>query len=180
MSTPASAAVASARQLIESTDFANNGSIDEIGASVRFTSAGEQAARDVIASSAETDVLWAALWVYASAGSDPAVVRPLIDNADPSIRAMAAATMVALGDASGFDALNGLIGDETQLLGSHPPLSIREYVIGTFERYIAAAGTPTPPQTAEELGPAALAWSTWLGQNAPALHFDAADGTWKL
>ena len=170
--------VATTRGMIETADL---GTADTINAleGVRFTPAGEEAARAILASSATGDVLWAATWVYASSATDPAPLVPLLGNADPSIRAMAAATLVALGDHAGFAVLAALLPDAGQLQGSAPPLSIGSFALFTLSRYVQASGVPAEPATEADLAAAAANWAVWLGAHDSALTFDTASRTWK-
>jgi len=93
---------------------------------------------------------------------------------------MAAACLTAVGDPAGFPALQESLAVDGLLMGSHPPLSLRAYALGTLARYVPTKGVPAPPKTDEEVAATARAWSAWLGQHADALHFDAANGTWTL
>jgi hypothetical protein len=160
-------------------DLASEATIDEIGGTLRFTRAGEEAARQTLVSSTNTNALWAALWVYASAGTDPEPLRPLLTNSDPSLRAMAAAILVSLGDAQGFDELRKALTDESSLLGAHPPRSIQTYVLGILSQYISADGMPAEPATEEGLPAAATDWSTWMEQHAFNMQFEPSSGTWS-
>lgn len=170
--------VAAAHGMIEAADLGTADSINALEG-VRFTQAGEEAARAVLASGATGDVLWAATWVYASSATDPGPLVPLLDNADASIRAMAAATLVALGDRAGFAVLAALLPETGQLQGSAPPLSIGSFALSTLSRYVQVAGVPAEPATQSEVAAAAANWAAWLGAHTSALTFDAPSGTWK-
>ncbi len=174
------AAIAAARQQIYAAKFSDPASLDAIDRQLRFTAKGEAAARALLDSAATLDgqTLWTALWIYASSGSDPAPLEPLVTHEDASIRAMAAATLVALGSSSGFAALKALLTEQGQLLGSSPPLSIGGYSVAALARYISAPGTPAEPAAEEDLTALPGAWSSWLEQNAASLTFDAQTGTW--
>ena len=175
---PSDADVTAARQKIESADLGSPKTIDELEG-VRFTAAGEQAARDVLASASGRDALWAATWVYASSATEPAPLRPLLENGDASIRTMAAAALVALGDRSGFGALEASLSDADQLRGSHPPISVGGFTLDTLSRYVHAADAPEPPQSGQELANVQARWADWLQRHGNDLQFDAPSGTWN-
>ncbi len=172
-------AVTAARQVIEAADLADDATIDIIGGTLRFTRAGEEAARQTLQSSTDANALWAALWVYASAGTDPEPLLPLLSSENPSVRALAAANLVALGDSAGFEVLRAALLDEGSLLGAHPPRSIQAYALGVFNRYVVDEGRPAEPASEEEVVGAAAEWSTWLSDHASDLEFDATSGTWR-
>lgn len=164
--------------MIEAVDLGDAATIDALDA-VRFTAAGEQAARDVLAGAASRDARWAATWLYASSGSDPAPLRSVVLDPDPSIRALAAAGLVALGDRSGLDALVTLIPESTQLAGSHPPLAIGDFAVATSERYVEAADEPASATSEDDSTVARDAWRAWLAKHAGELTFDATTRTWR-
>ena len=171
--------VDAARQAIEGADLANDDSISALEA-IRFTPAGEEAARDALISGASGTALWAATWVYASSAKDPAPLRPLLDNPDASVRVMAAAGAVAMGERAGFAPLATALSDLDRLKGSRPPLSIAAFAATTLIRSVAASGAPAPPQAGDTAEAVAARWSAWLDQHANALQFDQATRTWKL
>ena len=164
--------------MIEAADLGNDVTINAIEG-VRFTPAGEEAARAVLASSASGDALWAATWVYASSAADPAPLGPLLNNADASIRAMAASALVALGEDSGFAVLAASVSDADRLRGSVPPLAIGSFALSTLSRYVAAVGVPAEPATEADLAAAAANWAAWLREHENQLTFDATSGTWN-
>jgi hypothetical protein len=177
--TPIAADVAAARGMIEAADLANPETLNAIEG-VRFTPAGEEAARAVLAAPAAGDALWAATWVYASSGTDSAVLAPLLVSGDASIRVMAAAALVAAGDRSGFAILAAALSDAGQLRGSQPLISVAGFSASTLSSYIEAAGVPAAAATEAEVAAIAASWSTWLGANEKSLQFDRTSGTWKL
>lgn len=127
------AAVAAARQVIEAADPADPAKLDELSATVRFSAEGEAAARAILADpGADTTAVWAAVWVYGSTAVDPAPLRPFAAHADPSIRAMAGAALLALGDPAGFVALVDSLAVEAQLRGAHPARTVRSFALGTL------------------------------------------------
>ena len=172
--------VVAAKQTIESADLSIGETIDTIGGTLRFTRAGEEAARQTLATSTSSNALWAALWVYASSGTDPEPLRPLLANSDSSLRSMAAAQLVALGDAQGFAVLQQALSDDSSLLGAHPPRSVRAYALGILTNYVATEGAPTEPATEDQLSATASEWTAWLTAHAAGLRFDASSGTWAL
>lgn len=174
---PSDAEVAAAGAKIEAVDLANPATLDALD-EVRFTEAGEQAAREAL-TSATGDALWAAVWVYASSATDPEPLRPLADNGDPSIRVMVAAALVALGDAAGFAGLESTLSETGHLPGSHPPISIGDFAAFTLSRYVQAAGAPASAETEEDVAGAPERWAEWLGPHAGELVFDASSRTWS-
>ena len=170
--------VAAARQLIEASDLADPQTLNAIEG-IRFTPAGEEASRGILASSPSGDILWAATWVYASSGTDAAPLIPLLENGDPSIRAMAAAALLALGERSAFAVLGAALSAGDHLRASKPPRSIGAFVVFTLSRYVQAADAPASPASQAELAAAEASWSAWLQAHASVLEFDALSGTWK-
>jgi hypothetical protein len=163
------------RAAITAADLREPATIDAVDA-VRFVPGAAETASQAIADGASGDALWAATWVYASSGSDPAPLLPLLAHDDPSIRAMAAAALLADGDADGAVALAGLLRVEERLQGSIPPVTVGQYAASSLARLLD--GPPATPGA----GSAAVAeaWTRWLGQHGPALSFDAATGTWAV
>jgi hypothetical protein len=146
---------------------------------IRFSPAGADAAATILASGASGDLLWAATWVYASSGSDPGVLGPLLANADPSIRAIAAAGLVGRGDQRGFEPLVALLGESGVLAGSAPPSLLWEFAGDVLERYTGAGLGPTLTASDAERVSAAQAWREWLGSNGPRLAFDTTTHRWS-
>jgi hypothetical protein len=68
--------------LIETADLNDGTTLDNIS-TLRFTQAGADAARAVLQAGGSPDALWAALWVYASAGTDPAPVPKNVSHDGP-------------------------------------------------------------------------------------------------
>lgn len=173
------AAPTDCRRRIEAARLDSHESLDAVEA-CRFTEDGTMAAMEVLQAGGENDVIWAAIWVYAPFAADPAPLRPYVDRKDVSIRVLAAAGLVALGDAGGFGALAAAATDTTTLSGSHPPIKVRELVIGTFRRYVTAAGAPTTWTTVEEYLGTGQRWAEWISANSAELAFDDESGTWVL
>ena len=143
---------------------------------LRFQDGAADAAAQALAGGAQGDARWAAAWVYASSGVDAAPLRALLPDPDPSIRAIAAAALVAWGDESGIPVLVGLAGADEVLRGSIPPLPVSAYAAGMLGRFIngpAIAPGTTPSE-------ALRSWGTWTSQHAADLRFDAALGTWAV
>jgi hypothetical protein len=143
--------------------------IDAVDA-CRFTSEGAAAAQAAIASGASGSALWAAVWVYAASGSDPAPLKPLATTSDASVRVMAGAALISFGDATGFDALRQSLTNGDDLEGSAPPIAIGDFAAGSLAQLITGTSLPTT----------AADWATWLTSNASHLVFDAASGTWAV
>jgi hypothetical protein len=173
------AEVASARETLREAKLADEESIQNLE-SIRFTQAGVQAAAEALGSGVTGDELWAATWVYASFGTEPKVLHPMLSNQDPSIRLMAAAALVALGDRSGFDVLVRLIQVDDRLRGSRPPIAVGAFAAHTLERYTGVTLSPTSVASAADLAAAAAAWTDWLNRNQSSLRFDEATGMWTV
>ena len=166
------------RTLIEAVDLAKPETIDAADR-CRFTREGAQAARAVLETGTSQNALWAAIWVYASSGADPAPLRPLLATDDPSLRVMAGASLLAFGDAAGFAAIEAALDDGGGLAGSEPPLTITEFAVGTLARYVIANDVPAGPASPDELDAVRSGWIAWLGAHGTTLAFDDADGTWS-
>lgn len=168
------AAVAAARATIDAARLDDPATLDAVSA-VRYDDGAPEAAARVIADGAPGDARWAAVYTYAASGTDPAVLRPVLTDPDPTLRAMAAAALAAWGDPAGLPVLGELAGSSDSLQGSYPPVSIGAFAIGTLAQLAPGAGIDpsTPP---EEQGPG---WTAWLGANAAALAFDQEAGTWS-
>jgi hypothetical protein len=165
------------RRLIESANLADANTIQPIDA-CRYNAAGGQAARAVLSTAGATpDQLWAAVWVYAASGTDPAPLVAILSNADPTLRAMASATLVGFGERSGLAPLAALLPESAALRGSLPPMSIGGYATSVLARYVSATDIPAP-----DADPAvtASAWQKWLASNMASLEFSATDGVWVV
>lgn len=169
--------VARAHALIDVADPNASSSVGELQG-VRFTNAGTAAARQALEEGTTGDGLWAATWIYASNGTDPAPLLPLLDNDDSSIRLMAAAALVSLGRAEGFDVLVRLIESEDSLRGSEPPTTVSRFALHTLARYTGVDLAPGPTASPEEVRATAGRWEAWLAENRDQLTFDADNGTW--
>ena len=134
----------------------------------RFTPEGATAARAALESGASGAPLWAAVWVYAASGSDPAPLKPLATASDPSVRAMVGAALLAFGDPAGFDVLREALTNDGDLEGSAPPATIGAFAAGSLAQLVMGDNLPTTSTD----------WAAWLSANASHLVFDAVSGTW--
>ena len=169
------AAIAAARAVIDATRLADPASIDAL-ATARFDDGAPEAAAAALAEGVTGDARWAATWVYASAGTDPAVLEPLLTDKDLSVRSLAAAAITAWGDPAGVPVLADLAASDRPLAGSFPPETIGEFTAGTLARFVA--GGPDIAADAES-ATVASAWTTWLAGPGTHLTFDPASGTWS-
>jgi hypothetical protein len=165
--------VAAARQVLEATDLANPETLSDLEA-VRFTQAGQDAARALLASGASGDALWAATWIYATSGTDPSVLAPVLADEDPTIRALAAAALLSWGRPEAAAVLRDLLSATGHLRGGAPPLLISEFAAYSLGRSIEgptidAAATPADVTTA---------WTSWLAANESSMQFVAETGKW--
>ncbi len=166
-----------ARSAIEATDISKPETIGALER-IRFTNAGTQAARGVLQAGAEGDALWGATYVYATSGTDPAPLVPLLQNEDATIRVMAAAALVSLGEPAGFDALVKAVSLDEPLRGSLPPESVSGFATFTLTRYTGVDLGRTEHASAADIETVAAKWTTWLEQHRDGLRFDAASGMW--
>ena len=163
-----------ARSVIEGADIANPESISAISA-IRFTDEGAMAAAQAIQSGATGDTLWAATWVYGAAGTDPNVLLPLLSSTDPTIRALAAAPLLAWGRREAAAELVKLLSVDGYVRGSEPPIRVAGFADGTLARFVLG------PTIAEDATPAdrVTAWSAWLAANEATMQFDPGTATWS-
>lgn len=147
---------------------------------VRFTEPGAAAAGSVLATHPSGALLWAATYVYASSGRDAAPLRGLLAEADATVRVMAAAGLIALGDPAGFEPLVGALTDRDLLAGSDPPQEVWMFATSTLVRYAGRQGpVPSPDAGADDLATGQRAWEQWLQASGDRLRFDPASGTWS-
>jgi hypothetical protein len=168
------AAIAAARTVIEAARLEDPATIGAVGA-IRYDDGAVEAAAEVLAGGAQGDARWAATWVYATSGADPTPLHPLLTDPDPSIRVMAAAALVALGDAAGIPVLVALTTEAAQLRGSLPPVSVSAYAAGSLARFV------TGPAVDPGAAPDAVhgTWQAWMDQHAAGLRFDPVTGLWS-
>jgi hypothetical protein len=171
-------AVAEAKGLIEAADLTDPATLQEINAHLLFTRSGGEAARAVLTTSTDLEELWTALWVYGTAEVDPAPLIPLLDHENPSLRAIAAAEAVGMGEGAGFEALAATLAEDGDVMGSEPPTSLQGFAVRTLEATIDAALTPEP--ATDDVAGTASEWSSWLSANSSGLVFDAGTRTWGL
>ena len=168
--------VAADETLIQAADSATPATIDALSG-LRFTAAGAQAAADVLDAGGSVDAVWAALWIYASAGTDPAPVTNQLANADRSDAALAAATLAAMGQRQGLAALRPVLDEDGQMRNAEPPLSLRGYAVETLAQYVSAADAPDTSESSDDVS-AAAAWAAWLDAHSAQLQFDSTNGVW--
>ena len=173
MPAPDPATVVAARVIIESAVLDDPGTIDAIAAA-RFDEGAPEAAAQALADGVTGDARWAAVWVYASSGWDSAVLRPVLEDADPTIRVLAASALAAWGDPAGIPALVGLAGGADQLAGSHPPTTTGAFARGMLAQLVDGRAGKAGAKPAD-----AAAWGEWLDQHGGSLRFDPAAGTWS-
>jgi hypothetical protein len=167
--------VAAARAVIDAVDLGDPASLSRLD-SIRFTDAGAAAAANAIEAGVSGDALWAATLVYGTAGTDPAVLQPLLANDDPTIRALAAASVLSLGGADAANVLADLILEDGNLRGSLPPLAVSEFAVSTLDRYIDGPGVAdgaAPPDLA-------ATWKAWLATHGATMQLDPATGRWGV
>jgi hypothetical protein len=165
-------------RVIRATSLADRASIQALDG-IRFATAAAPAAAAVLATHPAGDVLWAATWVYASSGTDPAVLAPLLADADASIRVMAAAALVGLGDRAGLPVISASLAETDPVRGSDPPVAIGDFAAYLLGRYVVAPDAPPLPATADDAAAYPGDWATWLADHQGALRFDQGSHTWN-
>jgi len=166
-------------QIIQAVDLGNPASIEALDA-IRTTAAGVAAATSLLAAHATGDALWAATYVYASSGVDPGPLRLLLAESDATVRVMAAAGLVARGDATGFEPLVQALASQDPLAGSEPPQEIWMFAASTLSRFAGPqAPDPSPDAGPDDLAANQAEWDQWLKDSGPTLRFDPASATWS-
>jgi hypothetical protein len=147
---------------------------------IRFTTAGTQAAAAALAAGASGDALWAATYVYASSADDPAPLLLVVANpaASASVRTMAAAALLWLGKAEGFDPLIAGLGVADPMAGAEPAVTVWEFAASVLERSTSATIAPAANRDEATRAAVASAWSAWLTANHEHLRFDPASHLW--
>ena len=171
--------VAAAVGLIDGANLDEASTISPIQ-NIRFTPAGTLAACRRLAEGVSGDALWAAAWVYATGGTDPAPLLPLLANDDPTIRSIAGAGVASMGRPEGLDALAELISVDVGLRGSRPPVTVPRYAAAILARLIESGVGDVSTGSPEERVAAKAAWTSWLETNRSRLTFDAEQLGWKL
>jgi hypothetical protein len=149
---------------------------------IRFTPAGTEAAARLLGSGATGDVLWAATYVYASAGADPTPLRSLAGSSTASltIRTMAGAGLLAAGDVAGFGPLLLALAASEQMDGAAPAGYLWEFAADVLERYTHTGFGPGLAATDPERATIVAHWQTWLDTNRDRLRFDATTHLWVV
>jgi hypothetical protein len=176
---PSAGEIAKVLALIDAADLSNEDTVKALVA-VEFTSAAAAAASQRLSQDAAGDTLWAATWVYVNAGTDPGPLMPLLGNADPTIQALAAAGLTALGRPEGLDGLVTSITSPDLLRGSHPPATVAQFAAVSLSRYAPDAVPSTPVGAPDERTALAAAWAEWLQRNRGSLAFDAEQRVWSV
>lgn len=166
--------VAKAAAIIAAADPGRPETLDAVDA-VRFTDAGVEAAADALGQGATGDAQWAATWIYASGGVDPAPLQPMLAAEDPSVRAIAASGLLARGVRGAAEALAELASSDAPLRGSEPPMAVGDFAAATLARFVAGPSVAGGASRTD----AAAAWSAWLAQHGSALAYDAEAVRWS-
>ena len=147
---------------------------------VRLTPAGARAAADLLASGATGDALWAATYVYASAGDDPEPLRSIATStgASPTVRAMAAAGLVGRGEVAGFEPLIAALSASDPMDGTEPAGTTSEFAADVLERYAGTGFGPPLDATEDQRAASQAKWAAWLEANRASLRFDSPSSSW--
>lgn len=172
-------AVTAAATLIGAAKLTDPTSLGALEA-IRFTAAGIEAAAAVMAAGGTDDALWAAAYVYASSARDAAPLRTLVQSstASASVRTLAAAGMVGLGDIDGFEPLIASLDTPEPMAGADPAGTIWEFAAGVLGRYTTAGFGPNLDATDAERTAIAGQWTTWFEANKGTLRFDQPSQLW--
>jgi hypothetical protein len=168
------AGVAEARAAIDAANVDDPASLQAIDG-IRFTDEGAAAAAQALQAGATDDALWAATFVYGTSGSDPTVLGPAMKSDDPTVRAMAAAAVLSLGQADAARVLVALLVEDGNVRGSTPPVGIAGFALSSLARYID--GPSVPATTAPK--DAAASWTSWLDAHEATMQFDTETGRWR-
>ena len=123
--------------------------------------------------------LWAATWIWVNEGVDPAPLLPLLTNADPNIRIMAATGLIARGRTEGFAPLIDELADASTLVGQEPPTTAWAAAATSLVRFTGIADNGPPfDADASRRAAAQQRWRDWLTANQASLTFDAEKGLW--
>jgi hypothetical protein len=104
----------------------------------------------------------------------------LANHADPSIRAMVGATLAALGERSGLDALAAVLGETSLLAGSNPPQSIAGFAAFNLANVVDASAAPASASPGGDEPAQAAGWRDWLAAHSAQLAFDQQTHQWRL
>jgi hypothetical protein len=138
-----------------------------------------KAAGDALATNPSGAQLWVATWIWVNEGDDPAPLLPLLTNADPSIRIMAATGLIARGRAEGFAPLIDELNDMSVLIGQEPPTTAWAQAATSLVRFtgISDNGPPFDADASRRVL-AQQRWRDWFAANQAALTFTAEEGLW--
>lgn len=169
------AAVAAVAAVIEAVDPADATTLQALDRA-RWEEGAAEAAAQALAAGGDAATRWAATVAYVTSGDDPAVLKPLLEDEDPSVRATAALALLAAGDKDAIPVLVALTGSEERLTGSRPPLEIGRWVSDAL-----AWALDDAMYVPDARGAAAQqAWEAWLTVHADGVSFDPASGTWSV
>lgn len=124
-------------------------------------------------------VRWAAVYVYGGGGADPEPLLPVLQDADPSLRLLAAVGLIARGRSEGFAPTVAALSDEMILFGSKPPETRWRVAARTLVRHTLRADLG-PPLDADARIRARCQqrWQDWLTSALPSLRFDPGTAEW--
>jgi hypothetical protein len=168
-------AEAAARAAIDATNLADAPTLDALDA-IRFTDEGVAAAAQALAAGVTGDAQWAATWIYASSGADAGVLQPLLTSDDETVRAMAAAAALPLGERAAVRVLVALAASQDMMRGAHPPLSISSFCLGALSEAIDGPAVAPGAAAAD----AASTWAQWLDANEASMRFSTDSGSWTV
>lgn len=141
---------------------------------------GAQAARQVLAGSPSGDVRWAAVFVYAGSGTDPAPLAKLLNDSELNIRLLAAAGAVLEGDSAGFPVLIDLLTHNDIMWGSEPPRLFREFAATILITATADSSRgPAVDATTSQVAAAQKRWQQWWSASGATLKYNSATRIWS-
>jgi hypothetical protein len=160
-----------AKDAIAAVSFDDRDSLDALGV-LAFSEGGISAAKDALEQEPQGATLWAAVYVYASGGTDPAPLKPyLTEDTDPSVRLLAAGGTLAMGDKAGVEPLIALLASGDRLAGSRPPMFIWEVAVINLQTLTTEDLGPPPDADDTARATAQQAWRDWFAAHGDGLTF---------
>jgi hypothetical protein len=148
---------------------------------IRDTPEAIAAAGELLSAGTTPDIRWAAAYVYAIGGNDPGPLRPLLGDADVTVRVLAGAGLVARGEVDGFVALVDAMGHFEPMPGPGARSPVWAVAASVLVRMtgIARFG-PNWDADERRVRLAQARWRAWLEEHRSRLRFDPATGEWQV
>jgi hypothetical protein len=148
---------------------------------LRGTAGGVTAAHRLIREGSTGDALWAAVYVYAGGGDDPAPLRGVLNDTNVGIRLLAAEGLALRGDVTGLAALIELLDDATVVPASSPPRGVWWVASLALARSVSAPHLgPAADADQRSRAAARTRWQEWFDANRSRLQFQATTQEWSV